>query len=177
MLEQEATAIGTLDITSMELEVKINSGATSPTLTAVALVDDEQQAPGLVRRISKKNLVINSTGDHRETLDRRGISWRGLHLFEATAGDIDAVRLQYKGQEIVNHSPEEIEAMFEAFGYSNAAKQIFLPLDHGITGDAMRSQIQQKNGQYRDASVEMTLNMGSAANVKVVEDYYGRPAA
>lgn len=175
MLQQEATAIGTLGIQSFEIEVKIAAGAVTPSLKAHALVDDVSEAPNLIRKISERNLVINSTGDFKESLDRRGISWRGLHLFETTNGDILNVRLQYEGQEIVNHSSEAIEAMFESFGYSTVAKQVFVPLDHGVNGDALKSQILQGNGQYRDASHEMTLNMGAAANVILVEDFYGLP--
>lgn len=175
LLQQEATAIGTLGVQSFEIEVKIAAGATTPTLKAHALVDDVQEAPNLIRKISERNLVINSTGDFKESLDRRGISWRALHLFETTDGDIDNVRLQYEGQEIVNHAPEAIEAMFEDFGYSAAAKQVFIPLDHGINADALRSQIQMNNGAFRDASHEMTLEMGAAQNVIVVEDFYSLP--
>lgn len=176
MLQQEATAIGTQGVQSFEIEVKIASDATTPTLKAYAVVDDVAEAPNLIRKISEKNLVINATGDHKESLDRRGISWRGLHFFETNAGDIDNVRLQYEGQEIVDHSPEAIKAMYEDYGYTAASKQIMLPLDHGVNADALKSQI-GSNGTFRDASVQLTLEMGGAANVSVVEDFYGLPNA
>lgn len=175
--QQEGTALGTLGVSTVELEVKIASSATSPTLKATAEVDYVQEAPNLVRKISKKNISITGTGDYKESIRRRGASYRAIHFFETTAGDIENIRLQYEGQSLVDHDPVILHASNEDYGYSAASKQVFLPLDKGVVGDALASQVRDANGNLRDAGIELTLNMGAAQDVTMVEDFYGLPNA
>lgn len=175
--QQEATAIGTLGVNTFELEVKIASGRIAPTLTAVAEVDDVSEAPGLIRKLSSKVYGITATGPFKESIRRRGASYRAVHFFETTDGDVDNVRFQYEGQEMYDQDPDVIASMLRKYGYTAASKQIVLPFDRNVIGDAAPSQVNAGNGTLRDASMELTLQMGAAQNVTMVEDFYGSPNA
>ncbi len=176
-IQQEATAIGTLGVNSLEIEVKIAAGRTNPGLVAHAEVDDVLEAPGIIRKLTGNNLVINATGDYQQTLSRRGATYRALHFFENTAADISKLRFQFEGKTLCDAAPHVLHGMNDRYGYSAATGQIVLPFDKRVLGDALPSQIEQVNGQLRDAQMRYTLTMTAANNVDIVEDFYGTPNA
>jgi hypothetical protein len=176
-LQQEATAIGTLGVNSLEIEVKLASGATSPTFDAYAEVDDVEEAPGLIRKLQAQTLTINATGDFKESLSRRGATYRALHWFETADGDVTNVRFQYEGKNLVNQDSVSLHSMLAKYGYSAESKQIVLPFDKRVIGDAVPSQIEMRNGQLRDAQMRYVLTMGASNNVDIVEDFYATPDA
>jgi hypothetical protein len=67
--------------------------------------------------------------------------------------------------------------MLAKYGYSAESKQIVLPFDKRVIGDAVPSQIEMRNGQLRDAQMRYVLTMGASNNVDIVEDFYATPDA
>lgn len=176
-LQQESTAIGTLGVTQFSVEVELAAGATSPSLEAYAEIDNVSEAPGIIRKVQSNDFTINSTGDFKDSIARRGALYRAMHFFETSAGDIDNLRMQWEGSTLVDHDPYIIKAMLAEYGYTPQSGQVMLPFDRRVIGDALPSQVKQQNGQLRDASMQLTLNMGAANNVEFVEDFYATPSA
>jgi hypothetical protein len=92
---EDALAWGTSDIQTMQIEVDIESGATSPTLEAYAVISTVRRPLGVISKNRRFTFGVTATGARQiQNLPKIGTSYAALHFFEDTAGDIDQVLVE-----------------------------------------------------------------------------------
>lgn len=175
-LEREATAWGTAGVGSFQIEVDIASGATSPGLTAYAIVDDDIRPPVGIVKWKRETLVISATGETSFPLGvHSGDSYQGIHLFEGTADDVNSIELKWDGIEIYNMDENFYDQDIENSDFVDVAGLKYLTLDNNRPADALPT-VRKRNGV--DTKVQemlLKLSMQNANNVTMIRELVGRP--
>lgn len=175
-LEREATAWGTAGVQSFQVEVDIASGATSPGLTAYAIVDDDIRPPVGIVKWKRETLVISSTGETSFSLGTNsGDSYQGIYLFEGNADDINEARLTWDGIEIYKLNENFYDQDIASSDFTDVQGLKYLSLDNNRPADALPT-LRNRNGKKTKVNeMLLTLNMAAAANVTALRELVGRP--
>lgn len=105
-ISEDALAWGMNDVQSFQIEVDIDSGATSPTLSAVATKTRENRNLGAIKKIRKFNVSVAGTGiTNFQTLPRLD-SYCALHAHSA---NIDDVKVTVDNVEIFDLTDDQVE--------------------------------------------------------------------
>lgn len=170
--QKHATALGTQGVRTLQLEVDIAGGAVAPTLTAVAQVDDVQEAPQGIIKVYRESIPVTATGERTVRLDAAQGSYERVHLFETTPGDISNVRVMWDGIELHNLSAAANTVIAEAQGYDALSGSYMIPFDwNDITSTV---PMLKANGQ-RVQTFDLILTMAVAAQVNMVRELVGVP--
>ena len=175
-LAREATAWGMDGVNRFQIEVDIDGSATSPRLTGYAWVDDVQEAPMGIVKLKKEIIQVAATGELVYKLDTdRGDSYQGLYFFEATAGDIDRIKLEWDGVKILDVKASFYKAMMNSSDFAEVAGVKYISLDDNNPEDALPS-VKRVNGVSQKVSELLsTLTMANAGNIVLYREVVGSP--
>lgn len=175
-LAQKELAWGTAGLTSLQIECDLASGLTTPTLSAIALVDSQlvrngdQLIPtplGSIVKTYRTNVPIVGTGWFDFTLPRRG-NYLRLHALSANISEMEiyvdnvlvrAVTLQENNNILANYGFNVIASRFDMiFDYDQLASSV-LPMVNA-------------NGR-RVEDFKIRFNMSSAAAFDLIYQNIG----
>ena len=108
---EDVLAWGMSNIGTFQIEIDIASGATSPTLSGYAVVDNVQQPLQNIIKVRKQTVGVSATGIVTvSTLPKRDIYHR-IHCFENTAADISDVEVTIDSLEVYKMDDAENSAL------------------------------------------------------------------
>jgi hypothetical protein len=176
-IEREATAWGTAGLGSFQIEVDIDSGASSPGITAFAIVDDNsERTPSGIVKWKRETLVVSSTGETTFQLGTNsGDAYQGIYLFEGTADDINLARLEWDGLNIYNLDENFYDLDIASSDFVDVSGLKYISLDNNRPADVLPT-IRQRNGQaMKVQEMLLTLDMENANNVTMIRELVGAP--
>lgn len=177
-LEREATAWGMGGVGSFQIEVDIDGGASSPVLSGFAEVDDKLEPPLGIVKWKREVIQVAATGDVSYKMDTlRGDGYQSLTFIEGTAGDIDALKLNWDGVPIYQDDENFAAEVLNGSDFTKVSKYRHVPLDWNAHADAVPSVKTNAAGKVTGNVSEFiaTLTMGVAANVTLIRELVGTP--
>ena len=157
---EDSIAYGTKDISTMSLEVDINSGATAPTITAHAV----QSAPrNLGAHVSMKSYGSSSPGAgvvEMATLPRGNYWQMGLHIASSAVTDVELLSNQnivWEGNVLDNTQIDHLTGKVWQSGYFHV---------NNTENDRVRAALPLNVEDYR---LKMTMS-GAVANFNVIQE-------
>jgi len=92
---EDALGWGTDGLATLQVEVDIVAGATSPVLDLWAEISDVRETMGIIKKMRRFQIGVTSVGDRQvQNLPRVGTSYYALHAFEGADGDITNVQVK-----------------------------------------------------------------------------------
>lgn len=110
---EEALSWGTGDISTFSLEIDIDSGATSPTLSAKAEVSRVRRPMGPIVKWKRFTVPITASGIRNLTNLPKADAYFALHAFST---DIDDVEVQVDQREVFKATTAEMDALYDKHG-------------------------------------------------------------
>jgi len=168
--EEHSLCLGTGDVSSLRIEVRLKSGLTSPTLSGYYVYDDATDAKGLpvpagiIKRTKIDTVTAQGSGDVIiRTLSFEGYVKR-LHI-ETTL--VTAIELRSNDRVIWEGSASELNALYVAHGLSPSASYCTIPFDllndinMGIPADQL-------------ANYALKLTFSGAGTAAIIQEFYAR---
>lgn len=168
--EEHSLCLGTGDVSSLRIEVRLKSGLTAPALSGYYIYDEAVNAKGdpvpagIVKRTKIDTLTSTGAGEFTfRNLSFEGVVKR-LHI-ETTA--VTAVEMRSNDRIIWEGSVAELNALYVANGLSPISGYTSIPFDllndlySGIPADQL-------------ANFALKLTFNAAANATVVHEFYAK---
>jgi hypothetical protein len=168
--EEHSLCLGTGDVSSLRIEVRLKSGITTPALSGYYIYDDAVNAKGdpvpagIVKRTKIDTLTATGAGEFTfRNLSFEGVVKR-LHI-ETQA--VTAVELRSNDRIIWEGNVAELNALYLSqgltpiYGYTTIPFDLLSDLYAGIPAD-----------QLANFALKMTFN--AAANATVVHEFYAK---
>lgn len=177
VLEREATCWGMKGVGSFQIEIDIAAAATSPVLSGFALIDDMDEAPMGIVKWKRETIQVSATGDLTYKLDtNKGDSYQGLTFIEATAGDIDAIKLTWDGVPLHQDDENFAVEMANVSDWTAVTKHRHIALDMNAISNLVPSVKRGADGKLlKVGEFIATLTMGAPANVTLIREVVGSP--
>ncbi|NIT63654.1 MAG: hypothetical protein GWO39_07655 [Gammaproteobacteria bacterium] len=171
---EDALAWGMANVDTFQIEVDIDSGATSPTLGGIAVIDNVQQPLRGIIKWRRQVVPVSATGIVTvSTLAKNAGSYARLHAFEAAAGDISDVDIEVDQLTVYDLTDDQNTEALDDQGLSPQA-DVF----HIIFDDTQRVQdalsMAKANGQPV-AELRLDFNMAAASSFTLLSEILGNP--
>jgi hypothetical protein len=169
--EEHSLCLGTGDISSLRIEVRIKSGITAPALSGYYVYDDAVNAKGdpvpsgVVKRTKIDTLTSPGAGD----VTFRNLSFEGVvkRLHIENASTITALEMRSNDRIIWEGNVAELNALYIANGLTPITGYTTIPFDilndlySGIPADQL-------------ANFALKLTFNAAATATVVHEFYAK---
>lgn len=156
---------------TFQIEVDIVAGRTSPTLTAMAVVDGIN-APLIMRKTRLMNIAVTAVGVRTEAnLPKVLGDYAKLHCFETTANDISAAKVYVDQQLAFDRSRFRNNAVLAVKGFTPAAAVFHLNFEEDrsfMMPLPMKKRDRSPVGEFR-----LDLTMAVAASVNILAEIIG----
>lgn len=161
---EDSLAWGTADIDSLQLEVDVDAGATSPTLAARAWVEFVERPLGPIVKWRRFNVSVSATGIRTLTTLPRSDAYMAVH---ADSSDIDDVEVKRDQEEVFKATKAQADALHkQAPGQTKLSPQSdWFHVDFALqrVADALAMVRGSGNRQRAVQELRFDFNM-SAAN-------------
>ncbi|MCW5728148.1 major capsid protein P2 [Parvibaculum sp.] len=156
---------------TFQIEVDIVAGRTSPTLTAMAVVDSVV-SPLIMRKTRLMNIAVTAAGVRTEAnLPKQLGDYAMLHCFETTANDITAAKVFVDQQLAYDRSRFRNNAVLLTRSYVPSAAVFHLNFEEDrsfMMPLPMRKRDRQTVGEFR-----LELTMAQAQSVNILAEIIG----
>lgn len=176
--EREATAWGTNNVNTFQIQIDIAAGASSPVLSGFALVDDVSQPMTNIVKWKKETVQVSATGVVNYTLDtsKSTDSYQDLTLVENTAGDITNILLTWEGvvmyQDDSNYAVERLNES----DYTRVSGYRHIPLCGNSLNQVIPTIRKDTNGNLvKVGSFLLQTTMGAANSYVAIREVLGLP--
>jgi hypothetical protein len=175
--QREATAWGMKGIGSFQIEIDLDSTASSPVINGFALIDDIDEVPGLIVKWKRETLQVSATGDLTYKLDtNRGDAYQSLTFIETTAGDIDNIELTWDGVQMYKDDENFAVEYLNSSDSTRVSKYRHVPLSLNAPENALQTIKRNQDGSLTKVGEFVAkLTMGAAANVTLIAERIGTP--
>lgn len=173
--QRELFAWGMANVRTFQLEVDIDSGATSPTLGGFMEVDDVQENfAGIVSWYSN-SVSVNSTGLKRfmPEIAKEREALKAIHLIEASDGDISNLRVTLDNFEVFNLSAGENSELISRKELTDQSGMYSYVPDKEGKVEAFLPLV-KRNGAIV-SRFELGANMDNAASFTYIMEAFGNP--
>lgn len=173
---QDFTRLGTLDVQTLHLEVKLDAGAVTPSLKLSYEKSLFNEPMGPILKFRKQHLGVTSTGLRNETNLPKNDKYLQMLLFEANQGDIGAVEIKLDQRSVYKESRDQNKARLSRWGFVDQAKVFPVIFDYRSRNfeflDAWMLN-NQGNRTAPHASFQFDMDMVAATNVKMLQVLIG----
>jgi hypothetical protein len=168
--EEHSVCLGTGDVSSLRIEVRLRSGITSPALSGYYIYDEavngkgDPVPAGIVKRTKIDTLTSTGAGEFTfRNLSFEGVVKR-LHI-ETTA--VTAVEMRSNDRIIWEGNVAELNALYVANGLSPISGYTSIPFDllNDLYAGIPANQL---------ANFALKLTFNAAANATVVHEFYAK---
>lgn len=165
---EDALAWGTADVSSLQVEVKIASGATSPVLSAKVVVDDIRRPMGPIVKWRPVTIPVTATGVTSITTFPRNDDYFAINCFSANILDVE-VKLDQR--EMFKATLRELEYLLADNGYTWVSGLVPVRFDIAQrVADALK--MRRPNGRPI-SEFRVDFNMGSASSFAAILETVG----
>lgn len=176
-LGEDLLSWGMADVESFQVEVDINSGATSPTLSLHAIKRRIEKAMGPIVKVKKFNVPVTATGDRTvSNLDKLD-TYLAFHMTTANISNLRCVR---DGDDVINAAPGILDDLYEDQGLvpQSAWTQWICNSDRRWSGglEMVRPDPRAPNDRNRDIRVQdlrLVTTMSSASTYDLITETLG----
>jgi hypothetical protein len=167
LIRERATALGTLDIQTLTIEMDIDAGAAGVTITAYALVS-EPTALGAFTRIRRFPFNFGGSGQVEMTGITYGAAIQAMHFQKS---NVSNVLIQESSKSVVNMPKTILEHMQKGYGRAPVTA-LYTHVDFNLEGDPAQSLMtsaRDANGVVRakDLRIQPTLATSGACDLYV----------
>lgn len=150
---EDSLAWGMADVSSFQVEVDIDSGATAPTLQARALVERVARPMGPIVKWRRYNVPVSATGIRTFTTLPRQDAYYAIHCLSS---DVDDVEVKVDQQEVFKGTKAQVDGLYESAGRG------FVP-----QSDWFHIVFDGSTGRVSDA---LAMVRGMAPNLQAVQE-------
>lgn len=168
---EDSLAWGTADVSSLQIEVDIDAAATSPTLSARALVERVRRPMGPIVKWRRFNVGVSATGIRTLTTLPRQDAYYAIH---ADSADVDDVEVKVDQQEVFKGTKAQVDALYKQapalFGLTPQSDWFHMAFDGSTHRVSDALAMVRGNGNALQAVQELRIdfNMSAATGFNVV---------
>lgn len=171
---EDALAWGTADVDSLQIEVDIDAGATSPTLKAYGVTLPIRQRMGPIRKVRRQTIPVAATGTVNVSTLPKSDAYLALHAFSANISD---VAILVDRREVYRVEDEHLSYAAKALGGGPAGPLVpqtsvvhILPWIRGRVAEAL-AMVHPDGRPVGDFQVDFTMT--SAASFVLLTEVLG----
>lgn len=166
---EDALAWGTADVSTFQVEVDIDSGATSPVLSAKVVVDRVRRPMGPIVKFRPFTVPVSATGITTVTSFPRNDDYYALHCFSS---DIDDVEVKVDQEEMFKLTEQENDFLLQDNDFSSPVTGLF-PVVFNFT-QRVSDSLKMRRADGRPASeLRVDFNMAVAASFVAIAETVG----
>lgn len=165
---EDALAWGTADLSSLQVEVQIASGATSPVLSAKVVVDDGRRPMGPIVKFRRVTVPVTATGITTVTTFPKGDDYYAIHCWSSV---LDDVEVKIDQREAFKATLQELQFLLEDNGYTWVSGLV--PLRFDLTqrvADALKMRRPDGRGV---SEFRVDFNMSAATSFTAILETVG----
>jgi hypothetical protein len=176
---EDGLAWGTADVATLQVEVDIDSGASSPTLSARALVEENSRPIGPIVKWKKfSNFNPGSTGTFNVVDLPKSDDYFAFHVLETTDEDIGKAVVKIDQEDVFDAGRATAETLYKDVGLTPQATLFSIfPLPWERVGDTfrMRKPRGNGNGTRQVADLRLDLTVDNAQTFDILTETVGPP--